>query len=84
MSQHPRSSFISERTAQPSRRSKRDFSFVCFCCLSRALGRTGPPLHVLYISSRLPRNKMELADNINTTTRLIKEGAQTYRDGSLE
>ena len=27
---------------------------------------------------------MELADNINTTTRRIKEDAQTYRDGPLE
>ena len=27
---------------------------------------------------------MELVDNINTTTRGIKEGAQTYRDGPVE
>ena len=61
-----------------------DFSFVCFRCLSKALGRTGPPRQALYISSRLPRNKMELVDNINTTMRRIKEGARTYRYGSME
>ena len=27
---------------------------------------------------------MELADNVNTTTRRIKEDAQTYRGGPLE
>ena len=27
---------------------------------------------------------MELADNINTKTRRIKEGTQTYKDGPLE
>ena len=27
---------------------------------------------------------MELADNINTKARRIKEGAQTYKDGPLE
>ena len=61
-----------------------DFSFVCFRCLSRALSQIGPPRRALYISSRMPRNKMELADNINTKMRRIKEGTRIYRDGSLE
>ena len=68
----------------PLRSQGGDLILVCSRRPSRALDQTSPPRQVLYISSRLPKNKMELADNINTTVIRIKEGTHTYRDDPLE